>query len=327
MPEAPHFEALQAMNPFVAERLSLLDPMERAWHPSDYLPDLSKEDWREQLEALRASAAGLSDAALVSLVGALVTEEALPNYSIALNRIARDETGTCDHPWAKWMRGWTAEENRHGDLLGTYLRLCGRVNMRSVERTTHELIARGFDPRTHPDLYCGLIYTSFQERATSISHANEARLAAAQGDLFLAKICKRIAGDEARHESFYTQAMGEVFRTDPNDAVLAMKTMLRTLIVMPGQFMTDGRDPMLFDHFAVVAQRAGIYTFTDYAQIISHLVKVWGVEKISVSGEAARAQNYLCKQGERYMALAESVDANLKLQPKVSFDWIFGREV
>ena len=28
-----------------------------------------------------------------------------------------DITGTSDEPWARWLRGWTAEENRHGDLV------------------------------------------------------------------------------------------------------------------------------------------------------------------------------------------------------------------
>jgi acyl-[acyl-carrier-protein] desaturase len=35
--------------------------------------------------------------------------------------------------WANWVRAWTAEENRHGDLLNKYLYLCGRVNMRELK--------------------------------------------------------------------------------------------------------------------------------------------------------------------------------------------------
>ena len=49
-----------------------------------------------------------------------------------------------------------------------------------------------------PCRYRGFIYTSFQERATKISHGNVGKLLAAAGDPFGAKICARIAGDEAR---------------------------------------------------------------------------------------------------------------------------------
>jgi hypothetical protein len=37
----------------------------------------------------------------------------------------------------------TAEENRHGDVMKTYLYLTGRVNMRSVEVTIQNLISSG----------------------------------------------------------------------------------------------------------------------------------------------------------------------------------------
>ncbi len=39
---------------------------------------------------------------------------------------AQDETGAQSHPWAVWTRHWTAEENRHGNLLNKYLYLSGR---------------------------------------------------------------------------------------------------------------------------------------------------------------------------------------------------------
>ena len=62
----------------------------------------------------------------------MVTEEALPNYAVSLEHIARNLSGTDAAPWARWLRGWTAEENRHGDLLNAYLRLTGRVDMRRL---------------------------------------------------------------------------------------------------------------------------------------------------------------------------------------------------
>ena len=67
-----------------------------------------------------------------------------------------------------WIRAWTAEENRHGDLLNKYLWCTGRVNMTAVERTIQYLIGTGMDPKTENNPYMGYIYTSFQERATKV---------------------------------------------------------------------------------------------------------------------------------------------------------------
>lgn len=39
----------------------------------------------------------------------------------------RDETGASPTPWAQWTRLWTAEENRHGDLMSKYIYLTGRL--------------------------------------------------------------------------------------------------------------------------------------------------------------------------------------------------------
>lgn len=322
-----HYEALRGLQPFVGENLTLLGEVDRVWQPTDFLPDLSGEGWREQVEGFREAARCINDELLVVLVGDMVTEEALPSYAVSLNQIAEDVHGDAPLPWAKWLRGWTAEENRHGDLLNAYLRLTGRVDMRSVEKTVHNLIANGFNPQTHPDPYNGIVYTSFQERATKVSHGNVGRLAGAQGDANLAKICQRIAGDESRHEVFYTKVMSRLFDIDPEGSVLSFRDMMRGLISMPGRLMDDGRDPDLFEHFAAVAQRLGVYTVRDYAAIIEHLVKTWDVAGRSVSGKAAKAQEYLCKQGDRYSRLGDEIASRVGEMPAVKFSWIHDRQV
>jgi acyl-[acyl-carrier-protein] desaturase len=319
-------EVLRGLEPVVGENLSFLAPIDKAWQPTDYLPDLTADDWREQMEQFRGPARELSDPVLVVLVADMITEEALPSYAVALNNLAEDPTGTSDRPWAKWLRGWTSEENRHGDLLNAYLRLTGRVDMRAIEVTIHHLINSGFNARAHPDLYGGLVYTAFQERATKISHANVGRLAAAGGDAALAKICQRIAGDEARHEAFYTAMMGKVFDQDPEGALIVTMGLLRRVIAMPGRLMYDGKDPDLFDHFAAVAQRLGVYTVTDYATIVEHLVRTWRVADRSASGKAARAQDFLCKHAEKCRAMAPQVAEQAAKQPPVAFSWIFDRK-
>jgi acyl-[acyl-carrier-protein] desaturase len=320
-----HVEVIRAIEPAVARNLQMLRPADTAWQPSDLLPDLAREDWRDQLEGVHQSARAIPDDLLVVLVGDTVTEEALPSYSMALNRLVMDTDGTSPSPWARWLRGWTAEENRHGDVLNAYLRLTGRVDMRAVERTIHALLAQGFNADSGDDPYNLLVYTSFQERATRISHLNAGRLAERTGSAELGRICRMIAGDEARHETFYTRMMGHVLDLDPDGGLQAVATMLQRQIAMPGRLMADGSGPGLFDRFAVVAQRLGVYTAADYAAIVAHLVAAWDVAGRAVDGEAARAQDFLCSYAERAARRAERVDASVRRKPPASFSWIFGR--
>ena len=108
----------------------------------------------------------------------MITEEALPTYMTMLNTLdgVRDETGASSSAWAQWTRQWTAEENRHGDAMNKYLWLTGRIDMKSVEVTIQRLIGSGMDPKTENNPYLGFVYTSFQERATKISHGNTAKV-------------------------------------------------------------------------------------------------------------------------------------------------------
>ena len=86
---------------------------------------------------IRKRAANIPDDLFVVLVGDMITEEALPTYMNMLNTLegTADLTGADDTPWAQWTRKWTAEENRHGDLMNKYLWCTGKVNMKPVETT------------------------------------------------------------------------------------------------------------------------------------------------------------------------------------------------
>ncbi len=324
---SPRFEVIRSMESFVQENLSkLLVPVEASWQPSDFMPNMTKESWSEELIEFRAKASALPDDVLVVLVGDMVTEEALPTYQTWLNRLQglTDQTGASDNPWARWSRGWTAEENRHGDLLNKYLYLTGRVNMLAVEQTVHHLINNGFDPKTENDPYLGFIYTSFQERATKISHRNVGVLAKKAGEDNLHRICGLIAGDEARHEKAYKLFMSKVFELDPAQAVLSFAKMMKTKITMPAVLMYDGKDQNLFEKYSIVAQKTGVYTVKDYSEIINDLVEHWKLETIDgLSDVAAKAQDYLCNLSERYAKLADRVS----FSGKEKFSWIFDRDV
>jgi len=320
-------EVIKSMEGFIGEQIPLLlKSVDESWQPTDFLPNLTQENWYDQVVEFRARAESLPDDLLVVLVGDMVTEEALPSYQTWLNRLhgVMDETGASASPWAQWTRGWTAEENRHGDLLNKYLYLTGRVDMRSVETTIHHLIKDGFDPQTENDPYLGFIYTSFQERATKISHRNVARLALKAGEDKLHQICGLIAGDEARHEKAYKLFMQKIFDTDPAGAIEAFATMMRRKIAMPAMLMTDGADPNLFVKFSNVAQAIGVYTVRDYAEIIEDLVQNWEVGSLrGLSSVAAKGQDYVCGLADRYKKLAERVT----FDGKQKFSWIYDREV
>jgi acyl-[acyl-carrier-protein] desaturase len=295
---------------------------------------LSKPGWEDEVKELRKMSEGLSDEVLVVLIGDLITEEALPTYQTLLNTFegCDDPTGTTDTPWARWSRGWTSEENRHGDLLNKYLYLTGRTDMRSIEVTIQHLITNGFNPQARKDPYRGFVYTSFQERATKVSHANVGKLARRDGDTGLAKICNKIAGDEGRHEKAYQIFSEEILARDPNGLLMVFGDMMRGQIVMPAENMCDGKNENLYTDFSAIAQRIGVYTAIDYADIIEHLVKRWNLENLEgLSSEAEKEREYLCKLPDRYRKLAErSMNKLAKsgvVAEKKEFAWLHGRAV
>ena len=310
----------------VEKQLSLLKPIDKCWQPTDVLPDLTDPNWQDQVNELRAEAKHLPNEVLIALVGNTVTEEALPTYQTWLNRFpdAKDETGVDAHPWAVWLRAWTAEENRHGDALNRYLYLTGRINMRSFEVTTQYLLSRGFDPKTQNDSNMSLIYVAFQETATQISHFNVGRLAKNHGDSTLSKICKLIAGDEARHGEAYKRIVGRVIELDPIGGLMAFYNMMKRGIAMPAGLMSDGTDRDLYGQYTAVAQRIGVYTVQDYANVIRHLVSFWKIPGIQhLSGQAAKAQDYLCGLADRFERKADIFKQMVDDYTPEAFQWLF----
>jgi len=286
----------------------LLDP-QQCWQPTDFLPDMSQENAIEQVIDLRKRSAAIPPEVISSLVGNMITEEALPNYQSFFNLLkgVNDEGNMASaNGWVRWSRSWTAEENRHGDLLNKYLYLSGRADMKEVEITIHNLIANGFDAKVEQDPYQAMIYTSFQERATKISHVNTGKLADKAGDDVLSRICKTIAGDEARHEKAYKSFMSKIFETDPDGALVAFEKMMKKQITMPALLMDDAKKDSLFNRFSVITEKMGIYTTADYANIINHLTERWKIAGLTgLKDYAAKAQEYLCTLADRYQRIAE----------------------
>lgn len=297
----------QKIDSFVEEYLI---PTEKIWQPSDLLPNSEKETFFDDLRELREVAKDLPYDFWVTLVGDTITEEALPTYETWLMDVEgvsqKGENG--DNGWAKWLRQWTGEENRHGDVLNKYLYLSGRVNMREVEVTTHHLINDGFDPGTGRDPYKNFVFTSFQELATYVSHNRVAQMAKQFGDKKLSKMCKLIAGDEMRHHLAYSQFVKNIFEVDASEMMLSFQYMMKNKINMPAQLIRESGQKIgtAFEEFSNAAQRIGVYTALDYVDIMKKLIDKWEIDKITnLTDEAEKARDFIMKLPARMTRISE----------------------
>ncbi|OGX91152.1 acyl-ACP desaturase [Hymenobacter coccineus] len=315
-------EVLQHLEGFLKENIyNFLKKVEDSWQPADYLPDSRRDTFFDEVKDLRDKASGLSYDLLAVLIGDTITEEALPNYEAwfhELDDLNRDD----NNGWAQWIRGWTAEENRHGDLLNRYLYLSGRVNMREFEVSTQYLINDGFDLGTAHDPYRAFVYTSYQEMATNISHRRVGQLARTAGDDGLSKICGMIAGDENRHARAYKTFVEKIFEVDPSEMMLAFEDMMRKKIVMPAHYMRELGIDMgkTYGHFTDAAQRLGVYTSADYTDILDTLIADWKIGSITgLNGRAEKARDYVMALPARLRRVSDRM-AVPKLEYK--FKWI-----
>ena len=298
-----------------------LIPPETIWQPQDFLPDAREDNFTDKILEIQELAKEMPYDFWVVLVGDMITEEALPTYESWLMDVdGMDQVE--GNGWATWIQQWTAEENRHGDLLNKYLYLSGKVNMKEVEITTQYLIADGFDIRTGRDPYKNFIYTSFQELATYISHNRVSEIAKKHGNKQLAKMCKMVAGDEMRHHNAYSEFVDRIFKVDPSQMMLAFTDMMKKKITMPAIFLREsgGKIGTAFEEFSNTAQKIGVYTARDYVDILNKLINKWEIDKITnLTDEAEKARDYLMKLPSRMIRVAERMvvpDNNYK------FKWV-----
>ena len=300
-------EVMQSLAPKIDTlRAKYLLSADEIWQPSDYLPSPGSSDFSHEISDIQEQAREFGRDFWVVLVGDTITEEALPSYESWL----MDVQGVDQHEsngWARWVRQWTAEENRHGDLLNKYLYLCGRVDVREVEITTQLLIQDGIDIGTSTDPYKNFVYTAFQELATHCSHLGVGKIAEEHGGTFLRNICSAIATDEMKHYCAYRDFVKLILELDPSGMLDAFAEMMKTRIVMPGEFMRDASTEIggLFDEFSAAAQRLNVYTVWDYIEILKKLIRHWAIEDFDgLSDSAKRSQEYLVSLPDRLTKIA-----------------------
>ena len=315
--EVMHFLA-QKIDSIIDEFLKKIDTN---WQPADFLPVSSDENFTKEIKELQAECKDLPYDYLAVLVGDTITEEALPTYESWLMEVD-GITKAEPQGWSKWIRMWSAEENRHGDLLNKFLWLSGRINMRQMEISTQYLIADGMDNGAAKDPYKNFVYTSFQELATNISHRRTATLAKKHGSNQLSQICGVIASDEARHAKAYKSFVTKIFEIDASEMMLAFEDMMRKRIAMPAHFLRQKGETIgtSFAHFSDAAQRLGVYTSRDYTHILEALIKEWNIGNLgNLTGSAEKARDYLMSLPERFKKISER---GLKAPVEYKFNWI-----
>ena len=246
------------------------------WFPAELLEPPPGEDPDHHLKALRERARGISDPARVALALNLLTEEGLPHF----HRLLAVYLGT-DSIWAKWNNLWTAEEDRHGAILHDYTRDAGVFDPVVIEKMQFDYIKAGFEPEWDKDPYRVFVYTSLQERATQVSHANTGKFAS-QYEPTIGTVLANVAKEEARHYTFYRSVFKAVLERDPNQGLVAAAKIMPA-IDMPGVNMPHFRE------LADVVRRAGIYGPRDYLKIVEELIKYWSIDTLERS-ERSRAR-------------------------------------
>ena len=254
------------------------------WMPSELLAPPPDTDPDAFVKQLRERADGINLPGRIALALNLLTEEGLPHF----HRLLAQYLGS-DSFWHKWTNLWTAEEDRHGAVLHDYTRDSRILDNPILERMQFEYLKAGFEPTWDKDPYRVFVYTTLQERATQVSHANTGKFAA-QYEPLIGEVLANVAKEEARHYVFYRNVFKKVLERDPNRGMEAASLIMPS-IDMPGVSMPHFRE------MADVIRRAGIYGPRDYLKIVEEQIRYWAIDKVQGLNDAGR------KAQERIMAI------------------------
>ena len=293
-------EVLADLEPVVQELMATHESKRILWFPSELLAPAPDTDPDAHIRELRSRATGISLPARVALALNLLTEEGLPHFHRLLATYLGGDTF-----WARWTNLWTAEEDRHGAVMHDYMHDSKILVDPVLERMQFEYLKAGFEPAWEKDPYRIFVYTTLQERATQVSHANTGKLAA-KSEPTIGTVLSNIAKEEARHYIFYRSIFKEVLKRDPNRG-LASAAELMPSIDMPGINMPHFRD------MADVIRRAGIYGPRDYLAIVEEQIKYWAIETLTGLDESGkRAQEKILGIPKRLERVADAMESRTR---------------
>jgi len=293
-------QLLHELEPVVEKNLNRHLSMRKDWNPHDYIPwsdgknyyALGGQDWDPEQSKL-------SEVAQVSMLQNLLTEDNLPSYhrEIAMNF-------GMDGAWGQWVNRWTAEENRHGIALRDYLVVTRAIDPVELELLRVEQVTRGFSPGQNQQgdlfaesLFDSVIYVTFQELATRVSHRNTGK---ACEEPIADQLLQRVSGDENLHMIFYRDVSDAGFDIAPDQAMHSLHRVLRNF-KMPGFTVPE------FRRKAVVIAVGGVYDPRIHLDdVVMPVLKKWRIfEREDFNGESARMRDDL---GVLVEELQEAVD-------------------
>jgi acyl-[acyl-carrier-protein] desaturase len=283
------------------------------WSPSELLAPPPDTDPDRHIRELRERARGISLPSRVALALNLLTEEGLPHF----HRLLAVYLGS-DSFWSRWTNLWTAEEDRHGAILHDYARDSQILNAPVLEKMQFEYLRAGFEPVWDRDPYRVFVYTTLQERATQVSHANTGKLAS-EYEPTIGVVLANVAKEEARHYAFYREVFKQVLERDPSRG-LESAAEIMPAIDMPGFTMPH------FRAMADVIRRAGIYGPRDYLKIVQEQIRYWTIETIEGLNEAGKlAQEKILGIPARLERIADAMETRSRAKT-FAFDVAFARE-
>jgi acyl-[acyl-carrier-protein] desaturase len=306
-------EVLADLEPLVQSLMVTHEAKRVLWFPSELLAPPPDTDPDLHVRELRDRARGISTPARVALALNLLTEEGLPHFHRLLAAYLGGDTF-----WSKWTNLWTAEEDRHGAVLHDYARDSLVLDTPVLERMQFEYLRAGFEPEWDKDPYRVFVYTTLQERATQVSHANTGKLAG-EYEPTIGTVLNNVAKEEARHYTFYRTVFKEVIKRDPNRALVSAAELMPS-IDMPGVNMPHFRE------LADVIRRAGIYGPRDYLKIVEEQIRYWAIDKVEgLNDIGKRAQEKIMAVPKRLERVADAMESRSRAKTFV-FDVAFARE-
>ncbi|WP_214105104.1 acyl-ACP desaturase [Acrocarpospora catenulata] len=277
--ELTQTELLMELEPVVEENLNRHLKVAKEWFPHEYVPYSEARTFDGILdggEPWRPEDSTIPEAAKVSLIVNLLTEDNLPSYH---HEIAT--TFGRDGAWGTWVHRWTAEEGRHAIVIRDYLTASRAVDPVALERARMSHMEHGFATE-YGTMLQQLAYVSFQELATRIAHRNTGRVSE---DPTCERILARVAADENLHMLFYRNLLGAALELAPSQAMRAITDVVTTF-QMPGAGM-DG-----FARKSVTIAMAGIYDLRLHCdEVLAPVIRQWKVFDVTgldAEGEKAR---------------------------------------